>query len=57
MFKNVKIIGLYQNIGGHKPGIPFFTLKNKVGGVYSGVGEGFGVATLICLSFLPYHLT
>jgi hypothetical protein len=37
MFKNVKIIVLYQNIGGHKPGIPFFTLKNRVVGR---VGEG-----------------
>jgi hypothetical protein len=43
MFKNVKIIVLYQNIGGHKGCIPSFTLKNRVGG---GVGEGFAVATL-----------
>ncbi len=35
ILKNVKIIVLYQNIGGHKaPKIPF-TLKNRVGG---GVG-------------------
>jgi hypothetical protein len=32
MFKNVKIIVLYQNIGGHKAGMPSFTLKNRVGG-------------------------
>jgi hypothetical protein len=47
MFKNVKIIVLYQNIGGHKPGIGSSTLKNRVGGLYGGVGEGFAVATLI----------
>jgi hypothetical protein len=43
MFKNVKIIVLYQNIGGHKAGMPFVTLKNRVGG---GVGEGFSGGTL-----------
>jgi hypothetical protein len=43
MFKNVKIIVLYQNIGGHKGCIPSFTLKNRVGG---GVGEGFSGTTL-----------
>jgi hypothetical protein len=43
MFKNVKIIVLYQNIGGHKAGMLSFTLKNRVGG---GVGEGFSGATL-----------
>jgi hypothetical protein len=46
MFKNVKIIVLYQNIGGHKPGIGSFMLKKWVGGVYDRVGEGFVVATL-----------
>jgi hypothetical protein len=43
MFKNVKIIVLYQNIGGHKAWLCSFTLKKRVGG---GVGEDFGVATL-----------
>jgi hypothetical protein len=43
MFKNVKIIVLYQNIGGHKAGMPFVTLKKRVGG---GVGEGFSGGTL-----------
>jgi hypothetical protein len=43
MFKNVKIIVLYQNFGGHKAGMPICTLKNRVGG---GVGEGFSVTTL-----------
>jgi hypothetical protein len=43
MFKNVKIIVLYQNFGGHKAGICSFTLKNRVGG---GVGEGFSGTTL-----------
>jgi hypothetical protein len=43
MFKNVKIIVLYQNIGGHKPGIGSSTLKKRVGG---GVGEGFSGGTL-----------
>jgi hypothetical protein len=43
MFKNVKIIVLYQNIGGHKGSPLSVTLKNRVGG---GVGEGFAVATL-----------
>jgi hypothetical protein len=32
MFKNVKIFVLYQKIGGHKAGMFFFTLKNRVGG-------------------------
>ena len=44
MFKNVKIIVLYQNIGGHMGYSFFIPLKNRVGG---GVGEGFVVATLI----------
>jgi hypothetical protein len=43
MFKNVKIIVLYQNIGGHKAGMLSFTLKKRVGG---GVGEGFSGGTL-----------
>jgi hypothetical protein len=43
MFKNVKIIVLYQNIGGHKGHRFLSTLKNRVGG---GVGEGFSGATL-----------
>jgi hypothetical protein len=32
MFKNVKIIVLYQNIGGHKGGRNGSTLKQTVGG-------------------------
>jgi hypothetical protein len=32
MFKNVKIIVLYQNIGGHKGAVGWGTLKNRVGG-------------------------
>jgi hypothetical protein len=40
MFKNVKIIVLYQNIGGHKAGRCFSTLKNRVGGR---VGEEFNL--------------
>jgi hypothetical protein len=47
MFKNVKIFVLYQNIGGHKGCLYSFTLKNRLGGVYGGVGEDFAVATLI----------
>jgi hypothetical protein len=43
MFKNVKIIVLYQNFRGHKGCFCSFTLKNRVGG---GVGEGFSGATL-----------
>lgn len=48
MFKNVKIIVLYQNIGGHKGGNGSSTLKNRVGGLYGRVGEGLNVQTLIC---------
>jgi hypothetical protein len=47
MFKNVKIIVLYQNFGGHKGCIESSALKNRLGGVYGGVGEDFAVATLI----------
>jgi len=47
MFKNVKIIVLYQNIGGHKGVKILLTLKNRVGGIYGRVGEGFAVVTLI----------
>jgi len=57
MFKNVKIIVLYQNIGGHKGSPLLSTLKNRVGG---GVGEGFAVATLkkvYWVPFLLYYLT
>jgi hypothetical protein len=43
MFKNVKIIVLYQNIGGHLGYSFFIPLKKWVGG---GVGEGFSGATL-----------
>jgi hypothetical protein len=43
ILKNVKIIVLYQNIGGYKCPMTSFTLKNKVGG---GVGEGFSGTTL-----------
>jgi hypothetical protein len=43
MFKNVKIIVLYQNIGGHMGYSFFIPLKNRGGG---GVGEGFSGATL-----------
>jgi hypothetical protein len=32
MFKNVKIIVLYQNIGGHRGRMPFYALKKVVGG-------------------------
>jgi hypothetical protein len=43
MFKNVKIIVLYQNIGGHELSYKSFVLKKGVGG---GVGEGFSGGTL-----------
>jgi hypothetical protein len=33
MFKNVKIIVLYQNIGGHKGVKILLTLKQRVGGI------------------------
>jgi hypothetical protein len=46
MFKNVKIIVLYQNIGGHKTSCKSFGRKKRVWG---GVGEGFSVVTLIIL--------
>ena len=46
MFKNVKIIVLYQNIGGHKVSVGTLMLKKWVGGLDGGVGEGFSVATL-----------
>jgi hypothetical protein len=32
MFKNVKIIVLYQNIGGHRGRMVIYALKNRVGG-------------------------
>jgi len=57
MFKNVKIIVLYQNIGGHKAGMLSFTLKNRVGGLDGRVGEGLNVQTLIYSCFVLYHLT
>jgi hypothetical protein len=52
MFKNVKIIVLYQNIGGHKGRMVMPGLKNRVGGR---VGEGldipFNIINIIsCLS-------
>jgi len=34
MFKNVKIIVLYQNIGGHKGSTLSVTLKKRVGGLF-----------------------
>jgi hypothetical protein len=43
MFKNVKIIVLYQNIGGHKAGRFSSTLKNRVGGLVGRVGEEFNL--------------
>jgi hypothetical protein len=54
MFKNVKIIVLYQNIGGHKPGIPFFTLKNRVGGrVGEGLSTPLNIIYIICCLLSP----
>ena len=48
MFKNVKIIVLYQNIGGHKAGMPLVTLKNRVGGrVGWGSGLSFNIIYII----------
>jgi hypothetical protein len=41
MFKNVKIIVLYQNFEGHKGCIRLFTLKNRGGGR---VGEEFNLS-------------
>jgi hypothetical protein len=35
MFKNVKIIVLYQNIGGHKGVKILLTLKQRVGGMHT----------------------
>jgi hypothetical protein len=43
MFKNVKIIVLYQNIGGHKARRFSSTLKKWVGGLCGGVGEEFNL--------------
>jgi len=52
MFKNVKIIVLYQNFGGHRGRMVMPGLKNRVGGR---VGEGldipFNIIIIIsCLS-------
>jgi hypothetical protein len=57
MFKNVKIIVLYQNFGGHRGRMVISMLKNRVGGIDSGVGEElkipFNIIYIIgCLSLL-----
>jgi hypothetical protein len=54
ILKNVKIIVLYQNIGGYKGPMPFSTLKNRVGGR---VGEGLSlllnIINIMCVLSSP----